>query len=413
MQATGIVVEYNPFHNGHAFHLEKTKAITKAEIVIAVMSGQFLQRGEPALLPKWMRAKMALLAGVDIVVELPYQFATQKADTFAFGAVSLLGAMGCESICFGSESGEIEPFLTTLQFLEENKEEYDNQIRDYLDQGFNYPSALSHAFLSLHPNDAVVDLSKPNNILGFQYVKAVKELKLSMTAHTVARTSTDYHDQDFSSDTIASATSIRRALFSEDGTLEKVLPYIPETTALVLQDYLEHYQHFQQWENYWPFLKYRLIQATAGELSNIYEVEEGLENRVMRAALEASSFQEFMTKIKTKRYTWTRLQRMCVHILTNTTKKEMEARMDKASYIRLLGMNEKGRTYLNNWKKNASLPLVSKLSALDFDDVALDVRASRIYSLGATEQMAQNLLELEYKQPPIYIKEQKEIEALK
>ncbi len=138
-----------------------------------------------------------------------------------------------------------------------------------------------------------------------------------------------------------------------------------------------------------------------------------MENRVMRAALEASSFQEFMTKIKTKRYTWTRLQRMCVHILTNTTKEEMEARMDKASYIRLLGMNEKGRTYLNNWKKNASLPLVSKLSALDFDDVALDVRASRIYSLGATEQMAQNLLELEYKQPPIYIKEQKEIEALK
>lgn len=407
MKAVGIIVEYNPFHNGHAYHLEQTKVQANADVVIAVMSGQFLQRGEPALLPKWQRAKMALLAGVDIVLELPYQFATQKADTFARGAISILGAIGCESVCFGSESGEMEHFLTTLQFLGKNEETYQEKIKEYMGKGVSYPSALSSAFLDLQPASNIVDLSKPNNILGFQYVKAIEDLGLSMKALTISRTNAAYHDQHFSSESIASATSIRKALFSQDGTIEKVNPYVPETTAILLHEYHQQYKQFHHWENYWPYLRFRLLQASPDELRHIYEVEEGLENRVKKSAVEASSFQDFMTKIKTKRYTWTRLQRMCVHILTNTTKSDMEKKMKKVSYLRLLGMSEKGRNYLNQWKANAPLPLVSKLSSYHHEDIALDIRASQVYALGTANELSQTLINMEFTQPPVYIKNKK------
>lgn len=403
MNAVGVVVEYNPFHNGHAFHLEQTRTAAKADVVIAVMSGPFLQRGEPALLPKWTRAKMAIQAGVDIVLELPYSFATQKADTFAYGAISILGAIGCSSVCFGSESGNIEDFLTTISFLEKNRTNYEKYIKTYMEKGFNYPTALSSAFLDLEPNKNMVDLSKPNNILGFQYVKAIQRLGLPMKPLTIPRSQAGYHDEQFTSETIASATSIRKALFSDDGTIEKIISYVPETTSTTLYDYKKQYGQFQQWENYWPYLKFRVLQSTSSELRQIYEVEEGLENRVFRAALASSSFEEFMKRLKTKRYTWTRLQRMCVHILTNTTTEEMTERMREPSYIRLLGMNEKGRTYLNKWKSHESLPLISKLSSHQGEDIALDIRASRIYALGADKGLVQPLIDMDYKQPPIYL----------
>lgn len=405
MKAVGIVVEYNPFHNGHAFHLAQTREKAQADIVVAVMSGQFLQRGEPALLPKWYRSKMAILAGVDIVIELPYQFATQKADTFAYGAISILGSMGCESVCFGSESGNIDDFLATHLFIEQHKEEYNKKIQLHMAKGVNYPTALSSAFIELNPTNSIVDLSKPNNILGYQYVKAIRDLNLPMNALTITRTNADYHDEHFTSESIASATSIRKALFSKDGTLKDVYPYVPVTTATLLQEYLFQYRQFHQWENYWPYLRFRLLQSSQAELCQIYEVEEGLENRVLRAAFNSNSFQEFMTTIKTKRYTWTRLQRMCVHILTNTTEHEMKKKMDKATYLRLLGMNDRGREYLNKWKSQAPIPLVSKLSAYPYEDISLDIRASHVYALGATDQMRQKLLQMEYEQPPIYIKE--------
>ena len=146
MKAVGVIVEYNPFHYGHAYHIKKAKEITGADVVIAAMSGNFLQRGEPALVSKWVRTEMALKGGVDLVFELPYTFAVQKADTFANGAVSLLDLAGCDSICFGSESGNIEDFYDTYDFLEKHQQSYDQAIRIFLDQGNSYPKALSLAF---------------------------------------------------------------------------------------------------------------------------------------------------------------------------------------------------------------------------------------------------------------------------
>lgn len=402
MNAVGIVVEYNPFHNGHGFHLQETKNKTNADVIIAVMSGSFLQRGEPALLPKWTRTKMALMAGVDIVLELPYAFCTQNADTFASGAVQILTAAGCTSLCFGSENGNIDHFHATYQFLKEHQDDYQQKIKHHIKNGVSYPRAQSLAFLDLNPSNLIVDLSKPNNILGYQYLKAVKQQNPSMEIYTISRTN-NYHDEQLGLGSIASATSIRKALFSEGARIENIQSYVPSTTYKLLVDYYDQYHQFQQWENYWQLLRYKLLSSSPSELRNIYDMVEGLENRLIRVALEANSFFEFMTRLKTKRYTWTRLQRMCVHILTNTSYEEMKKRMKMASYIRLLGMNERGRSYLNKWKSHSSLPIVSKVASFKNSDIELDIQASRIYALGATKHKQQELLQMEYTQPPIYL----------
>jgi predicted nucleotidyltransferase len=164
---------------------------------------------------------------------------------------------------------------------------------------------------------------------------------------TIPRKNANYHDQEFSSATIASATSIRKAIFTDSDEKSAIDQYVPEQTLQLLKEYLQSYQVFHQWENYWSYLQFRLIHASPEELREIYEMEEGLEYRLLSAAREAETFHEFMQKIKTKRYTWTRLQRLCVHILTNTKKEDMALISEKASYLRLLGMTSKGREYLN------------------------------------------------------------------
>jgi predicted nucleotidyltransferase len=404
MKAVGLIVEYNPFHNGHAYHLEAAKKAANADVVIAVMSGNFLQRGEPALVSKWFRTQMALENGVDIVFELPYHFATQKAETFANGAVSILDAAGCDSICFGSESGDIHAFYQTINYLETKQEEFNGFIKQFMNTGVSYPKALSLAFRELTDSEHYMDLSKPNNILGFQYMKAIKNQKSSIQPLTIARKNADYHDEHFASETIASATSIRKALFSSENGNSAINQYVPEPTRTILTKYFEHYGVFHQWENYWNLLQFRILQCRPEELKEIYEVEEGLENRLLSAALQAKSFNEFIEKIKTKRYTRTRLQRVCLQILTNTKKYEIAHDLEKASYLRLLGMTTTGQVYLNKMKNQLGLPLISKLSSYKENNIYLDIKASRIYSLALQEPLRNEMIKQEYNQPPIFIK---------
>lgn len=400
MKTVGLIVEYNPFHNGHCYHLQNAKETAKADIVIAVMSGNFLQRGEPALVSKWQRTKMALLGGVDLVFELPYVFATQKAEVFANGAVSILDAIGCESLCFGSESGDIQSFQNTINYIDEHHEKFENYVHDFIKTGVSYPKALSLAYDQIINSNELINLSKPNNILGIHYMKAVQRQNSSMKVITVKRKNADYHDANFSSETIASATSIRKALFSDECLIDQ---YVPLSTSHLLNEYKEHFGDFHHWENYWPYLQFRLLQTSPKELSEIYEVEEGIENRLIAASLTSHSFQDFMEKVKTKRYTWTRLQRICTHILTNVKKSEMNPSQEKASYLRLLGMTHSGKEYLNKIKKNLDLPLISKLSSFHNKEIDLDIRAGRIYSCGLSDRHARHeLLNQEFKQPPIY-----------
>ena len=404
MKTCGIVVEYNPFHNGHRYHIQAAKEKTGAEYMIAVMSGNFLQRGEPALVSKFYRAKMALLGGADIVVELPYAFSTQKADDFARGAVEILHALGCERICFGSESGHIDAFRNTLDFLKEKEAEYNELVKQYMAEGVSYPKASALAFSNLpSPKANVIDLSKPNNILGYHYLKAIDHLGITMVGETIRRIGSGYHDENLSSERISSATGIRKQLFADEQSLDSIRGQVPETTYFLLEEYREKFGTFARWENYWPFLKFRILQSTPEELKEIYEMEEGLENRIISAALYADGFQTFMERLKTKRYTWTRLQRVLTHVLTNTKKDEMKEASKKARYIRLLGANRKGRNYLRKKKEELTLPLISKLSGAPEALLKLDIRAGQIYSFGYPEPVREQLMKMDFQQPPVIL----------
>ncbi len=402
MKAVGVIVEYNPFHNGHLYHIQKAKELTQADIVVAVMSGPFLQRGEPALVSKWARAEMALDNGIDLIVELPYSFATQHAAVFAKGAVDILQGLECDYLCFGSESGDIDEFSHTFLQLHEKQAEEDLLVKEYVRNGMSYPKAKSLAMQELTNIDKTLglDLSMPNNILGYEYYKAVHTNNYPIEVCTVARMKANYHDKIFTSDTIASATSIRQALLKKEGSIKTIEPFLPSASFDFLQKYKETYQTYHTWENYWSFLKFRLLQSTTEELATIYEMEEGLEYRFLKYMKEASSFQDYIRLLKTKRYTWTRLQRICVHILTNTKKEEMAAQSQPA-YIRLLGTTANGRLYLKEKKKQFPLPIISKLSSFDKEKIALDIRASQIYALGAPSAVQEQLLNMDYSQPPI------------
>lgn len=401
MKAVGVIVEYNPFHNGHYYHIQESRKVTEADLVVAVMSGNFLQRGEPALVSKWARTKMALEGGADLVIELPYAFATQKAEVFAYGAVSLLHALEVDSICFGSESGDIRSFENTLKEMKARKESFNTFLKQALEEGKSYPRAASDAFHSLQFADSTVDLSQPNNILGFHYVEAIDKLGSTIQPFTIARTKAQYHDQHFADQHIASATSIRTTLFSGKTCMEEIQNVIPSTTYSHLLSYKKCFGTFHHWENYFSFLKYRLLSSTAAELRQIYEVEEGLENRLLQYITSAATFKEFMENIKTKRYTWTRLQRLCVHILTNTSKSIMRENSEYPTYIRLLGTTLTGQDYLNSIKKNVAIPIVSKLSAFSNDQIKLDIKASNVYASCLNEPYRSNMIKQEFSNPPI------------
>ncbi len=403
MNITGIIVEYNPFHNGHAHHIFETKKQTQADLIVAVMSGNFLQRGEPALVSKWARTRMALAAGVDLVLELPYVFATQHAQIFAEGAISILKAIGGNAVCFGSESGDIQQFITQVSFLKEHEKTYNTFVQDALAQGNSYPKALALAFHKMNNHEEFVDLTKPNNILGYHYVKAIYDQRAQIKPYSIIRTSAQYHDKQISNLAIASATSIREALIEQKKDLEAVRHVVPNETFVELQNYLQIHSSFQYWERLFPFLKYKLLTTTPKQLANIYEAEEGLENRILQIINQATSFQSLMQKLKTKRYTWTRLQRFCVHILTNTTKEEMYHRHVACPYIRVLGMNNKGREFLNKQKKKIEVPLISTVSKCNHPFIEIEKRATTCYSLGYDPLIQKKLTEQEYAQPPLLL----------
>ncbi|HET7628808.1 MAG TPA: nucleotidyltransferase [Bacillales bacterium] len=404
MKAVGVIVEYNPFHNGHYYHLQQSVQKSDANVVIAVMSGSFLQRGEPALVSKWQRTKMALAGGVDVVVELPYAFSTGKAEIFANGAISLLTELGADIVSFGSENGSIEPFETTIEFLDNHEQAYNETLKTYLAEGCSYPKAASLAFQKLTPDHSqLVDLSKPNNILGFHYVKAIKDQNSPIRPQTIARTGADYHDRELGMRPIASATGIRTAIVEEGKPLESVKRFVPDFTYQILEEFRNRHRHFNSWEQLFPYLKFRLLTSRPHELAALYEAEEGLEHRLQSHSKQAETFDEFMNRVKTKRYTWTRLQRFCVHLLTATTKTDMENIINKprATYIRLLGMSDKGRDYLNAIKKDLRIPLVSTVSRFENPLLELDIRASDCYALGYSGAAQTELLAAEYATPPI------------
>ncbi|MEW4150930.1 nucleotidyltransferase [Bacillus thuringiensis] len=383
--------------------MQETKKLTQSDIIIAVMSGPFLQRGEPALISKWYRTKMALANGVDLVVELPYVFATQKAETFANGAISILNALRVSEICFGSEDGQIENFYNTISVQKNEEETFNCLVKQFMDAGNSYAKATSDAFSHILTSEKNIDMSQPNNILGFQYMKAILSQNSSLQAQTIKRFASHYHDETFNDQHIASATSIRKQLFSEEGSFTTIEPFLPQATTSLLANYKQNYGILHNWEQYFSFFKYKLMTMSSGDLRHIYEIEEGLEHRILSKIQNSSSFYSFMEALKTKRYTWTRLQRACTHILTNTTKEEIRsANIEQhAPYIRLLGMSQKGQTYLSKNKKKIELPILTHTKT--FDHAALDIekKANSVYFSIMHEPLRTQLLKQDITHHPI------------
>ncbi|MDN7244286.1 nucleotidyltransferase [Planococcus shenhongbingii] len=397
MKATGIVVEYNPFHNGHLYHARQSKIETGADVIIAVMSGQFLQRGEPAFADKWTRTEMALLNGIDIVIELPYVYATAQASDFAKGAIALLSAIGCESFCFGSEEGAIHPFLRTYELLNGQREQYEQKIHEAVQTGISYPKAMNRAYNALTGNsDGYADLTQPNNILGYHYIDEAKKMGSPMSPHTIQRIAANYHDPIDKGLTIASATGIRQAFF-EEGSMKEIANYMPVPSLLSLQEFNRQYHAFGSWEQFYPMLRYSILKERPAQLKRFSEVTEGIENLIFEAAAKEHEFEGFIGRVKSKRFTRTRIQRMLTHIYTGFTWDQLRS-FQTPSYLRLLGMSEKGKRYLNQQKKNMGLPLISRAANLTDPMGKLDIHASSMYLLG----IGAKDLKKEFTSPPLY-----------
>ncbi|MDG5470183.1 nucleotidyltransferase [Jeotgalibacillus sp. ET6] len=400
MKATGIVVEYNPFHNGHLLHAAESRRSTGNDVVIAVMSGPFLQRGEPALASKWSRTRMALASGVDIVIELPFPYAVQHATHFAAGSVQLLNSIGCSSLCFGSEDGSVKPFVDTVKWRRDNQEVLDHQIQYYSKRGLSYPSAVAQSYEDLTSGQLNrLDLSKPNNMLGLQYMEAIEQYAPAIRPYTIKRQSSDYHDPLLHENKISSATSIRKTI--SESSLAAIQDHVPAPSYKELSAYYEQTGQFHSWTHYWPVLQHLILTKSPQELGNYYEMEEGIQYRLVEAAKSCQSFNSFMEAVKTKRYTWTRIQRILTHLLNGSKKEEIFTHLTP-SYLRLLGMNEKGRNYLQQHKKQFSLPLISRIGKENEQLLRLDIRAGLVYAMGLQNRKArQQLMDSDFKQPPI------------
>ncbi|GGJ86834.1 UPF0348 protein YlbM [Lentibacillus kapialis] len=371
--------------------------------MIAVMSGSFLQRGEPAIMDKFHRTKAALSSGVDIVLELPYIYAVQNSDLFAQGAVQTLHEIGVSSLCFGSESGDISRFTSSYNVLQQEQPAYQTVLQKNLNLGLSFPEASRHAYQQIGLATSEMDLTKPNNILGFSYVKAILDHNLSIKPLTITRIKSAYHDQAITG-SIASATSIRKDLLSKGHISETAVDALPDVTIQQLHTYKKQAGIWHSWEDYFQLIHYRVMTMTKEELAAIHGVDEGLENRIKKTARSATSFYEWINKIKTKRYTWTRLQRIFAHILTSTAKADLQPFINAKTvpYVRLLGMTKTGQSYLNDRKKDMDVPLISTLAGTKNPLLSIEEKASHAYYSIIPGEKKQTLHHQELK-PPIII----------
>lgn len=376
MQKIGIICEYNPFHNGHIYHIEKIKEKFPDSFITLVLSTCFTQRGEISLLTKWEKTKLALKYKVDLVIELPFFYTTQSADVFASASVKLLEELKMDYLIFGSESNDIESLKNVTRTILYHKE-YDNLVKKYLDSGNNYPSSMARALYHL----TGIKLNTSNDLLGISYIKAIFWNEYQIKPLTIKRTN-NYLNTKLTND-ISSATSIRKALF-ENKDIEK---YVPKETFELIKNKKDCL------DNYFYLLKYKLINEI-NELDKYLDVSEGIDKRIKKIITKVNSYEELLDKIKTKRYTYNRLNRMFLHILFNISK---DFKPD-INYIRVLGFNQKGKLYLKNLKKEINLPIVTNYKDTDDQVLKLELKITLLY-LQITKQ--EHLINEELKSVPV------------
>ncbi|ELC8441608.1 nucleotidyltransferase [Clostridium perfringens] len=383
MNITGIITEYNPFHLGHELHLKSSKKITNCDGVICVMSGNFVQRGLPALTDKWTRAKMALEAGVDLVVELPTLFATSSAEFFAFGAVSLLNSLNIvDNLCFGSECGDIDLIKKLSEIIVNEPQEFKEYLKELLKDGLPFPKARSKALMKyLEDTNFKIDfsyletvLNSSNNILAIEYCKSLYKLKSSITPFTIKRLGADYNKEELSKNEIASASAIRKSIYTSN--IEESLEFMPIYSYEILKN-----SSFSSLDKMFDLVKYAII-SNPNILKEIPEASEGIDNKIVQNIGKANSLDELINLCKSKRYSYTRLNRILCHVLLCVDNELLSLRKSPPKYIRILGFNNKGREILKEIKRNSEINIVNKLSKSKPDPLLdFDIKATNIYSL--------------------------------
>ncbi len=377
MNTTAIICEYNPFHNGHIYHINKIKEMFKDDIIVLIMSGNFTQRGEVSIIDKWQKTDIALNY-VDLVIELPFAFAVQSADIFAKGAIDIINSLGIKKIVFGTESLNTKD-LSAIADICDTKE-FNKLAKKYLDLGNNYPTSLSKAIYKL----TKIKVESSNDILGVSYIKAIKNTDI--IPYTIKRTN-NYNDKKLTNNNITSATSIRETLKMSK---RKIDNYVPKETLSKLNSHL----HFNY--QYYDFLKTKIISEIE-HLDKYLNVDEGIEGRIKKYIYTSNTLEELIENIKTKRYTYNKINRMLTYIMCGFTKEDA-IKYKNVEYIRILGFNKKGQKFLKEVKKISKLPIISKYEN-KYEMLKLELKTSYIYY--SKEKDKVNLTSQEYKHRPI------------
>lgn len=361
MKCAALITEYNPFHNGHVYHAQQARQIADADVTIAIMSGQFVMRGEPAVYNKFLRTQMAL-STCDLVVELPAYAALSAGEYFAEVGVKVADYMNADALVFGSESGSIQAFEELALQINHIEEHPEFQIK--LREGKSYPRIISE-LLGEPPL-----LQTPNNILGLSYVQAILKSAPAIQPFSIQRHKTEHHNQAISDNQFASGTAIRHALNTDDKMWQHVVPN--SIQELYTKPHLTMNQLF-------PYLKYKILSTSSDDLRDIHTISEGFEHRLKSSISESNSIEQLMIQLKTKRYTFTRIQRMLMNVLLNFKQQD---KPNKLNAVRILGMNETGQRYLKQLKKDFPdrryITNVNKTTAAYFQS---EIQATEIYNL--------------------------------
>lgn len=391
MKVLGIVSEYNPLHSGHVYHIRASVEKTGATHTVCVMSGNFVQRGEPAIVDKWTRTKMALNAGIDLVLELPVVFACASAELFAYGAVRTLHNTGVvDFLSFGSEQGELGSLWRIASVLCDEPLEYRELLAKYLDEGYSFPIAREkalHAIIRGLPENI---MTKSNNILGIEYLKALKRLKSSIQPVTVGRVGASYLSTEILP-AFSSATAIRKFIRDGGRITDPVLSdNLPDFTVRLLENEIMNKRGPVFADSFSEIILYLFRTIGPEKLREVPDVTEGLENRLISCALQAGTLSDFINMVSTSRYPSTRIKRITLNLLWGITKTELNNFIydEECGYIRVLGFNSRGRELLAKIREEAKVPLITKvasykklLAGLSKSMFEYDIKATNAYVL--------------------------------
>lgn len=393
MKVLGIIAEYNPFHNGHLYHLQESIKTISPDYTVCVMSGNFTQRGEPAMADKWIRASVAVRNGIDLIIELPFAFACNNAEYFAKGAVDILNRLGCVThLSFGSEAGELSALKMAADFLSQESDQLKVAIKEFANQGLSFPRARYEAVKQCMGGVCADVLKGSNNILAVEYMKQFNLTNSRIEPFTVKRYGTGYLDKNCS-EGIASASAIRQFL-GNTGDINEVSDYIPVSTFEALNELYRGYN--LTLDDFYTLLIYKILISDPHVLGNIFSATEGLEYKVKKAASSSVDIDSLQNAILSKRYTRTRIQRLLTHILIQLDKESFSDILDKQiNYSRILAISNKGTSLLKHIKKEVlnSIPILTNINrevpndAEEWKLLKYDIMASDIYNLIAYKEI--------------------------